>query len=130
MGVGWATGSCGPCRCHQQLLRRLKNTAKTMGTKLGHEFTSVTLVHRSPKLRINLLIRNTIISDKTNIREFVWEIIFRTICHLNIKKFQTFLLHLLVSCMSICLLVEYGVILFIIVIHRDLNNRSSPQYTQ
>ena len=37
--------------------------------------------HRSPKLRICLLIRNTIISDKTNIREFVWEIVFRTICH-------------------------------------------------
>ena len=32
----------------------------------------------------------------------------------EIKKFQTFLLHLLVSCMSICLLVEYGAILSVI----------------
>ena len=32
----------------------------------------------------------------------------------EIKKFQTFLLHLIVSCMSICLLVEYGAILSII----------------
>ena len=39
--------------------------------------------HRSPKLWISLLIRNTIISDKTNIREFVWEIIVGTICHWN-----------------------------------------------
>ena len=47
-------------------------------------------------------------------------------CVTEIKKFQTFLLHLLVSCMSICLLVEYGAILS--VIHRDINNRSSPQF--
>ena len=39
------------------------------------------LYHRSPKLKISLLIRNTIISNKTNIREYVWEIVFRTICH-------------------------------------------------
>ena len=80
--------------------------------------------HRSPKLKISLLIRNTIISDKTNIREFVWEIVFQKQYVAEIKKFQTFLLHLLVSCMSICLLVEYGAILSII--HRDINNRSSP----
>ena len=30
------------------------------------------LEHRSPKLRIRLLIRNTIKSDTTNIREFVF----------------------------------------------------------
>ena len=42
----------------------------------------------------------------------------------EMQKFQTFLLHFLVSCISICLLVEYGVILSII--HRDnwdINNR-------
>ena len=39
------------------------------------------LYHSSPTLKISLLIRNTIISDKTNIREYVWEIDFRTICH-------------------------------------------------
>ena len=76
--------------------------------------------HRSPKLKISLLIRNTIISDKTNIRECVWEIVFQKQYVGEIKKFQTFLLHLLVSCMSICLLVEYGAILSII--HQDINN--------
>ena len=36
------------------------------------------------------MIPNTIISDKTNIREFVWEIIFRTICHWNKRNFKSF----------------------------------------
>ena len=74
-------------------------------------------------LKISLLIRNTILSNKTNIREFVWEIYFEQYVT-EIKKFQTFLLHLLVSCMSICLLVKYWAILSII--RRDINNRSSP----
>ena len=50
-------------------------------------FLNYSYFHRSPKLRISLLIRNTIISDKTNIREFVWEIIFGTICQRNFKRF-------------------------------------------
>ena len=74
-------------------------------------------------LKISLLIRNTILSNKTNIREFVWEIYFEQYVT-EIKKFQTLLLHLLVSCMSICLFVKYWAILSII--HRDINNRNSP----
>ena len=53
-------------------------------SKIRNAFFHLKEQQRSPKLRISLLILNTIISDnsdKKNIREFVWEIIFRTICH-------------------------------------------------
>ena len=46
----------------------------------------------------------------------------------EIKKVQTFLLHLLVSCMSICLLVEHGTILSII--RRDIDNKIIDIYKQ
>ena len=45
-------------------------------TGLGQPRCVMVCDHGSPKLKISLLIRNTIISDKTNIREFEWEIVF------------------------------------------------------
>ena len=56
--------------------------------------------HRSPKLKISLLIRNTIISDKTNIREFVWEIVFRTICHWNKEISNVFVVLTCLVCVN------------------------------